>query len=633
MRTLGFILTHYSLLAALSILAYIFGRRSTLGFAYHSALERVCFSLALGLGIISYIVFLSGIVGALRRPVLLAMLAAGVILCYRVWRFWPQRLSKLAPHIRQLPLQIRKLTRSSLIKWLVPLLLGSFIVLPILLLPLYPPTAFDGTMYHLPYAKVFVEQGALVFTPHLRYAVFPQANEMLFTLALLFVDDILAQLIELLMFGNLLLALVACGARLWSARSGFWAASLLLGVPLVVWLGTVPYVDIGLTLYTTLGVYAYLIYRRAGEPRWMALAGVLCGIGFGTKYLVLPVAAMIGIDALVDALRRRAWRGLLLFVLLATLVAAPWAARNYYYTGNPIFPVLHSRIGPLIGGEAWSDVYEQEIFEDLSRKWKGKGIGTLLEIPSRLTIPLTGEVADRIAAFNSILLLVLVPVLIAGAARDLLIHRLLLYGGMYLLFWFLLARDIRFVIPALPFLFLAAAGSMELLWRMLVRRLSARALFAGALLAAVVAASPGWYTAITFLRIHRRIPATSEQRDSYLSRILPPYPIYQYLNNRYGSGYSLYAIGAEYMVYYANGKVFGDHFGPMSYRRMGLITPTTPYIMIRAQAFHAELKRRGIDHLLISTADYHGSVADRTELAHFFKLHYQTNGWMLFVLQ
>src|SRR5690606_25615661 len=104
--------------------------------------------------------------------------------------------------------------------------------------------------------------------------------------------------------------------------------------------------------------------------------------------------------------RRRAWRGLLLFVLLATLVAAPWAARNYYYTGNPIFPVLHSRIGPLIGGEAWSDVYEQEIFEDLSRKWKGKGIGTLLEIPSRLTIPLTGEVADRIAAFNSILLLV-----------------------------------------------------------------------------------------------------------------------------------------------------------------------------------------------------------------------------------
>ena len=66
-------------------------------------------------------------------------------------------------------------------------------------IPLYPPTAFDATVYHLPLAKLYAREHQLVYGEYFRVPVFPQNMEMLFTLALLLYDDIFAQLIETLM--------------------------------------------------------------------------------------------------------------------------------------------------------------------------------------------------------------------------------------------------------------------------------------------------------------------------------------------------------------------------------------------------------------------------------------------------
>jgi hypothetical protein len=47
----------------------------------------------------------------------------------------------------------------------------------------------------------------IISTPFLRYAVFPQVSETLFTLALLFYDDALPQLTQLLMLATLAIVL------------------------------------------------------------------------------------------------------------------------------------------------------------------------------------------------------------------------------------------------------------------------------------------------------------------------------------------------------------------------------------------------------------------------------------------
>ena len=57
--------------------------------------------------------------------------------------------------------------------------------IPSLLIAMYPPIGYDGTLYHLVYAKLFAQSGRIVFADALRFPIFPQIAEMHFTAALL----------------------------------------------------------------------------------------------------------------------------------------------------------------------------------------------------------------------------------------------------------------------------------------------------------------------------------------------------------------------------------------------------------------------------------------------------------------
>src|SRR5262249_19145906 len=145
------------------------------------------------------------------------------------------------------------------------ILCGTLIAvsIPILSLPLFPPTQWDATSYHLAAAKIFARSHAVVFTPYLRYPTFPQTNEMLFTLMLLLYDDISAQLVEFLLMLLVAIGLFAWGRRKFSSRAGLWGAVLWLANPLVIWLGSTAYVDIGLAAFTFFGVYAFFNWRES----------------------------------------------------------------------------------------------------------------------------------------------------------------------------------------------------------------------------------------------------------------------------------------------------------------------------------------------------------------------------------
>ena len=280
MDQLLFVLSHYCALAALALISYTFGRQLTRTVSYHSLLEQVSFSVSLGLGVISYLVFLLGLLGLLYRSVLLIALLIGFLSCFPIWRKWP---GSLLAAWKRLAITNRS-SRAIAIGMAIVILALSFYIW---ILPLYPPISFDSTLYHLPAAKIYARSHRLVLLEHLRLPVFPQANHMLFTLALLVYDDILAQLIELLMLITLLAAVVAFGKRLFSDRTGWWAAALLMANPIIIWLGSVAYIDIGLTLYTTMTVYAFWNWLESRHNHWLVLAGTYCGIGIGTKYSAL----------------------------------------------------------------------------------------------------------------------------------------------------------------------------------------------------------------------------------------------------------------------------------------------------------------------------------------------------------
>src|ERR1043166_7717819 len=178
MGELRFFLSHYFAIGLLTLISYVLGSRLLFRVHFESNLEQACFAIALGLGVLSYLVLFLGLLGLLYPSIAILILLISVACCHRIWASWPGKLISLSK-------QIGNSSRRQFLLGVATALVTLTLSMPILLLPLYPPTASDETMYHLPVAKQNVENHRTVFAPQLRYPVFPQTNEMLFTLALL----------------------------------------------------------------------------------------------------------------------------------------------------------------------------------------------------------------------------------------------------------------------------------------------------------------------------------------------------------------------------------------------------------------------------------------------------------------
>jgi len=580
MKPAIFFFAHYFAISLLALLSCVFGYRLTGRLKYNSVLEQICFSTALGLGLISYLILLLGLFGVLFRSVVLIVLLVGFLLCYPVWIGWPRKLllvgDKIRAHAKSSKLHI------------VGLIILVIALAPIWFLPLYPPTAFDETMYHLPSAKVYVEQHRVVFQPHLRFPVFPQTNNMLFTLALLLFDDIMAHLVQFLMMAVLILGVISFGRRWFSRRVGLWAAAILLGNPLVVWSGSVSYVDMGLMLFVFMAVFAFWNWWSTQDQKWLILAGVFCGLAIGTKYLALFFLLALQIAALYAGFRRRNYLRPVVFGAVALLVASPWFARNFYYMRNPLSPYFYKPFARVFGAGLIDPDYYAGIITEPSQYGVGKTFLSLVTLPWHLSF--NQEVFVMEAPLSSLYFYLIVLLVLAGfmVAR---IRALLIITAAYTLFWFFTGQVLRYLLPILPALSLATGATLDWVvgWLPLPRRwLSQRVVTVIGLLVLLAPFSmyvwQGWAQ-------KGPLPVTTEQRVAYLTARLPSYPAYKLLNSLKGRNYALYAFHDASMAYFADGLFMGDWFGPDRY---ALIDQH----LLSGRALYDQLKALGADYFL-----------------------------------
>jgi 4-amino-4-deoxy-L-arabinose transferase-like glycosyltransferase len=604
----GFLLAHAAYLLLLALAAAWIGRGFVPRLRFDSWMEEAAVALGLGLGVLAHLVLLLGLLGRLSRGPLLAGIA---LLLAAAAPGSLRRLRETAPRV------VRP-SRTAIAAGVLVLL----VALPLLALPLYPPTDWDATAYHLAQARIFVEEQRVVPTPYLRFAVFPQLNEMLFTLGLALLDEAAAQQAELVVLAALLLAVAAWGRRYLAPRAGLWAAALVLGHPLVAWLGTTAYVDLGLTLFTTLAAACLWNWSAERRRSWLVLAGVFLGFALGTKYIGLLAAGLLGLAALGAAARRRdrrtwaAWLAPCLLAGVAAVVAAPWYLRNAWTTGNPLFPFYPELFG---ASSWWSALDVQSALASLREGYGiGRTPGALLRLPWALIA--TPEKFTEVVGLG-IIPLALVPVAAAVAVRDRRLRGFLALGFGYFLLWFWNAQVLRFLMPAVPPFALAAAGALDRLaswagdrWAGLARPGSGRWAplergsrwrWAAAAGLALLIAWPSWRGAVGRVRARGALPVTAAARDAYLALHLPTYPAYRLLNQRHGRRYTIYALHDANMAYFAHGTFQGDWFGPARYDRL------TPHVRDPA-ALHRELRELGADYLLVpaaQTAALGGGVA------------------------
>jgi 4-amino-4-deoxy-L-arabinose transferase-like glycosyltransferase len=562
-------------LLLLAATAFVLGRLLTGDL--EQAVERWAVPTALGLAVLAHLGLLLGFAHLLRPLPVLILAAAIHGLGIPLWRRFPAAAG-------------RALRRAG--GWGVAL--GAVAAAPFCVLPFYPPTAFDATLYHLPFARGFVESGGVPFLKDLRFPVFPQANEMLFALAMLFAPDVAAHGVQLLMT-ILTAALVwAWGRDAFSGTAAGWlAAAVFLGNPIVAYLAGNAYLEAGLTLFITAALYAARRWRGTGERRWLVIAAVFAATAADTKYLGLFVLGVIGLTVVLGHLPARTsrarWAGVLLFSAVAVLALAPWYLRIYLWTGNPLFPFFPQTFG----AGAWAPIRFHSFLAPTHRP-DGTRIGREGFLGSRLVdlVRLPYDLVFERAKYNgqppiSPFYLGALPLALLAAWRDRRQWRqwrLLGFPAAYAFACLALPADARYLVPTLPLLSLAAAGGlMPWLGRF-------RPGWTAGLCAALFL--PGWLYA--GFAIHRQgpLPLRAERREAYLARWQPCYPAVSYLNRTLGSGYAVWALHAENMAFYARGRFMGDWIGLARFDRVlpGLRDPGE---------LHDRLRRLGAGYLLL----------------------------------
>jgi 4-amino-4-deoxy-L-arabinose transferase-like glycosyltransferase len=525
---------------ALAATAFVLGRLLT--DELDRPVERWALPTACGLAVLSHLGLLLGFAGLLRPAPVLLILAAVHLPGFRIWK-----TVGIAPRWRHVVLAVTAL-------------------LPFALLAVYPPTAFDATLYHLPFARGFVASGGVPFLADLRFPVFPQANEMLFALVMLFAPDLAAHGVQWLMT-MLAAALVwAWGRDAFSSPAAGWlAAPIYLGSPIVVYLAGSGYIEAGLTLFVTAALYAARRWRGSGERRWLVLSALFAATAADVKYLGLFFLGVLGLTVLCGRFPRRGtrdrWTAALLFGAVAAAVLAPWYGRIYAWTGNPLFPFFPK----VFGAGAWAPIRFESFLVPpktgaapfVHGGLLGRRLVDLVRLPWDLVFE-RGRYGGQPPL--SPLYLGLLPLALPAAARDPRQRRLLALAAAYAFACLALPTDSRYMVPVLPLLSLSAAGAL-VPW---LDRLSDRAAVRRRILVWGLCAAcflPGWLYPLYRAHIQGPPPLTSAQREAYLARRQPCYPAVAYLNRTLGSGYTVWALHAENMAYYARGRFLGDWIG------------------------------------------------------------------------
>ncbi|HZY98933.1 MAG TPA: glycosyltransferase family 39 protein, partial [Candidatus Baltobacteraceae bacterium] len=351
-----------------------------LGICTSNRWARFAFALCLGQACWLAAVVAVGVPGFLNRPVLGALLAAGLISSAARWYMTRERWRDSTGHPAAVPSKWVRVATAACIALL------AFDLYLALLGALMPETGFDARFYHLAEAKRYADHGAiynLAASQHSVEMALPQNQEILYA-AIVKLFGLPAA--KILSWSNLLLATIAivgfAGEFFGSETAGTLAALLFVSTPIVTLTATTASNDLSQTPYTLLALYAFFAWTRdRAKVGWLAAAGVFCGFCFGIKpfavFTILTLGAFVAAFAF-----RRPLRPLATFGLGCLLGALPDLVREAVVTGDPFFPIgaglMHSAF--------WWPAQEQAMRDSIHAFGADTAWPVLFKLPWALTM-------------------------------------------------------------------------------------------------------------------------------------------------------------------------------------------------------------------------------------------------------
>jgi hypothetical protein len=575
MSVLLFALPRYLLVLLLCVTAYVIGSAILRRLSFASLGERLSICTAFGLGVLSHLILLIGVVGWLTASGVIVAIIAAVTASILFLRR-PMQVSKSQRH----DMQASRLKRFTLALGLIA---AGFALFPVLLLPLYPPTDFDATMYHLAAPKAWLLAHAVIATPFLRFPIGPHSAYTLFAALMLAKDDIVPQIFSLMATGLIGIGLYGWGKRVYGMNAGILAAAFWMGSPIVLAIAPVASYHALAALFTFGSIYAVATYATTRQIIWLFLAGAFTGFAQSTWPLSIFFLPILSVASLYFIFKERRGKPMLAIAGGIMLGWGPALVRAAWYTGNPFYPLLSEVFGtgPWWTAADFAGVGQSIYFFGLRHTFEN-----FLILPYALVAH-----PDKFQAVEtySIGLFLLIPLVAIRSALDKYVRWLAAMVLFYVSAWFFFGQVMRYLILIVPVICIITA--LAICW--LIDLIFGRGSKWGSILVAVAALGLLVPSAL-FLRNEAAsrgaIPMAGDKRAAYIAARIPEYPAMTVVNKAPAPVYSLFGANS---AYYADSTFMGDYVGPARYSEV--------LASFRdGQTLYSTLHRLGARYFLIS---------------------------------
>ena len=358
-----------------------------------------------------------------------------------------------------------------------------------ILLNLTPPISRDAIIHHLAVPKLWLKHGRIYEIPWAEYAYYPMNIDLLYAFCLYLNNDIAPKFIHLA-FGLGTGLLIYFYLKLKFDRNwGLLGMAIFITTPIVIWLSTSAYVDLGMTFFTTASVMAFIKWRDTEYVRfkWLLISSFCMGIAIGSKYNALIAWFIVNLMLMFSYVRDTkkqlgALQYGLIFFIITILVASPWYLKNYFQTGNPFYPLFnsffkllhHPPVQEVLHGQAIEKT-EQLSFFKMREVLYGESFWDTLLIPIRMFFQGKDISYQYFQGVLNPILAIFSPFILLNKryGKD---KFLFVFFTVIFLFmaYFLTEKQVRYILPVLPFLaIIAAMGIKDLLDKMGERTLFA----------------------------------------------------------------------------------------------------------------------------------------------------------------
>jgi len=345
-----------------------------------------------------------------------------------------------------------------------------------IILNLTPPISRDALIHHLAVPKLWINHGGFYEIPWADYAYYPMNINLLYVICLYFKNDIAPKFIHLAFgIGNGLLVYFYLKNR-FGRNWGLLGMVIFITTPIAIWLSTSAYVDLGMTFFTTASVMAFIRWRDSEfkDIKWFLFSCLGMGIAVGSKFNALIAWFIVSMLLMLSIVRNTrsqaaALRYGILFFVVTALVASPWYLKNYFQTGNPFYPLFESFINSF-HHHSFQETLQQQVTEKTGQvsffKMRevlyGENFIETLLIPIRMFFQGKDNSYQYFQGYLN-------PILILFSPFIMLNRRYIKDKFYFVIFtvffiitaFFLTAKQVRYILPVLPFLSIIAVMGIK----------------------------------------------------------------------------------------------------------------------------------------------------------------------------